>query len=644
MFGRKREQPQPAPVAPTSSPVTVFVEKTPVWFWFVTPGMSLALLLVTWPANLRYGDSPWASAGLTLGAVLTVAFTYRAARPRGPIIQLQAIGIVSVAAAWTICAVIAGPFTRPVLDVWILATIVAWVVTSVQRVLRSGQTEMANGGGGEFGSGLLASVKALKDARLNRPKTVGARISTAVEMEPGVPFSRVANAREEIASALDVPVEAVRTVQDRSSARRGKLDVIPVDQLGEPIPWPGPSSPGGSIADPLLLGVMEDGEPLELWLPGDPKAHRNATHLAVVGMSGAGKTEFVLNLAAEVLTRRDAELWLADRRKGEQLPSWLLEGAARVAADNASVEELLVRLQDDVRARAGVLGRAGLKQWQPQCPVPFRVVILEEAGGWVAGSEEFVDLSESCRSVGICLVVVLQRATHDRISTSARANIGAWVCFGVQSDRDAAAALAPETLDAGAAPWVWANAMPGYLYAQLPTVPQERWAMPGRGFAPDPQGQEQAVREIREALGLPMATKQRKAPQPAQTSRAETPDDPDNEHLPPLEEPPDDVDGSQPIHIPANLPRVPIGPPEDLALSPAAAKAVLVQHIRDRAAAGHEELRPAELADVLEAVGRSRPWLSGALKDLCGGEEPLLRMAESRGVYRILAPAGVGQR
>lgn len=73
-------------------------------------------------------------------------------------------------------------------------------------------------------------------------------------------------------------------------------------------------------------------------------------------------------------------------------------------------------------------------------------------------------------------------------------------------------------------------------------------------------------------------------------------------------------------------------------MSPAQARAVLIQHIRDRAAAGRDELRPAELADVLEAVGRKRPWLSGQLKELCQGPDALLRSTE-KGVYRILVPA-----
>lgn len=629
----------PAPEVPVS-PVTVFAERIPWWWWFVTPGISVLLLLATWPANLRYGDSPWASAALTLGAVVVVGFVWRAARPRGPIIQVQSIGIVAVSCGWTICAVIAGPWTRPVLDVWILATIVAWVVTSAQRVLRSGQTEVAHGGA-DVGAGLLSSVKALKDARLKPPKTVGAKVRSNVEMRPGVGFSEVVKSREDIASALDVPVEAVRTIPDPDSARRGDVEVVPVDLLKEPIPSPGPSEPGGSMADPLLLGRVEDGEDLELYLPGDGGS-RNATHVAVVGMSGAGKTELLLRIAEEVLTRVDAELWVGDRRKGAQLPSWVLDGAARVALDSDSVEAMLDDLIAEVASRAAVLGSAGFKQWLPGAPIPFRVVMLDEAGGLVAKSAEFVDLSESCRSVGISLVLGLQRASHDRMSTSARSNIGVWLVMGVKDEGDVTFGLSDAAMDAGAAPWKWGNGHPGYLYAEIPGTDPARWAMPARGFEPDPQGQEATVRQVREALGLPMTDHQH-TPRPAETQPADIADDPETETLPPLGEPPDDVDPSQPIDIPDDLPRIPIAPLEDRAMSPAEARTVLVRHIQDRAAAGHEVLRPAELADVLVAVGRSRPWLSGALKDLCGGTEPLLRMEKNRGHYRILVPAQAGQ-
>lgn len=614
-------------------PVTQVVYRVPLGPYFITPVLAVALLPTTWLAHLRWGDSPWSGVGLTLGAVTVVAFTWRAARARGPIVQLQAIGIATVATAWTVCAVLASPFTRPVFEIWILGTVVGSVIVAVQRVLRNGPDEA-----GEGRENLLAaSVKALKDAKLPRPSVNGAKVRQRVEMQPGQPFSDVAKARAEVASALDLPATAVRPVPDRNSERRGELHIVPVDQLGATILWPGPSAPGGSITEPLLLGVMEDGEPLNLWLPGDPQVQRNATHVGIVGMSGAGKTELVFTLSAEVLTRVDAELWLADPRKGEQLPQWLLDSAARIALDRGETERFMDDLLGDVSARAGVLGRAGYRQWQPECPLPYRVALLDESAGMLT-DPAFVDLAETCRSAGISLVFALQRATADRISTSARSNIAAWLAMGVKDEMDASKALSEETLAAGAAPWIWRSDNPGYLYAEIPGVGRERWAMPARSFqALGEQEMAAAVMEVRDRLGLRSAPAPvRTAPPAAETPAPEATEDADEPIGGELE-----VDPSQPIRIPPDLPRVPIGTPPEQAMPPAQARAVLVQHLQERAAAGHDEVRPAELADVLETVGRSAPWLSGQLKQLCRGPEALLRNTD-RGVYRILTPAPAG--
>ncbi|MBQ1166408.1 conjugal transfer protein TraB, partial [Streptomyces sp. A73] len=69
-----------------------------------------------------------------------------------------------------------------------------------------------------------------------------------------------------------------------------ELVLVPKDMLTVSAPWPGPSSPGGSITEARVVGRYEDGEPEQVWLPFDEETKRNATHILVAGMNGSAKS------------------------------------------------------------------------------------------------------------------------------------------------------------------------------------------------------------------------------------------------------------------------------------------------------------------------------------------------------------------
>ncbi|WP_133898003.1 hypothetical protein [Streptomyces sp. KS 21] len=72
-----------------------------------------------------------------------------------------------------------------------------------------------------------------------------------------------------------------------------------MDLLKNTVPCPGPSSPGGSIADAVIVGIYEDGTVVPMWFSGDPQAARNAMMLLLMGMTGSGKSEGGLTALAE---------------------------------------------------------------------------------------------------------------------------------------------------------------------------------------------------------------------------------------------------------------------------------------------------------------------------------------------------------
>jgi hypothetical protein len=507
-------------------------------------------------------------------------------------------------------------------------------VVAVYRIMRQARGQEDKGVlQGEFVE-LGDAVKQLKDVRFNRTQITGAKATTTVEMPAGRSFSEVEGVKKEIASLLDVPVTAIRTVQDPDSERRGKLSAVPVDQLRAVLADPGPSCPGGSIAMPITLGLTEEGEEAAIILPGNPYVHRNAVGvMAVVGMSGSGKTELLLRLCSEVGTRHDNELTIVDARKGGQLPPWVQRLAKKTALGRDTAIDFLEDLPARVEARAKKLGDLGYKQWEEGCGIPFETYIVFEAAA-VVKETPVVDLAESVRSVGMCMVLELQRATFDRLPTSARANITTWVVLGVQRDEDAEAALSDTTLAAGAAPWKWKNAKPGYFYLEWAGRDEEKWSAPNRSYvAPDAE----RAAHVARVLGWETDTTEASTP-PAVPVTEPGPEEPAqggverNDAFDPAE-PPDDVDASKPIEVPADMPRIPFDFGRQMA--PDDARGVLLQHLQDLANAGVDVVRPAQLGAVLASTGLSGSWLQKELRTLSQGEEPVLRYTP-RGMYKIL--------
>lgn len=609
--------------------------KVPLWPYLITPMGCVIALPGTWVAHHFFGageTAGWTGFMLALACVALVGFTAWAARPRGPVMRAMATGNVLAGCAWTVPAVLSGPLNKVSMAAWLLGTVVMSVAVAVYRIMRQARgAEQPSVLEGEFGE-LGAAVKQLRNAAIGRPQISGAKASAEVTMLPGQTFAEVEGARAQIASALDIPASAVRTQRDPESERRGTLSVVPVDQLRHALPDPGLSAPGGSIALPVTLGRTEDGDEAQLILPGDPAVHRNAVGvMGVVGMSGSGKTELLLRLLSEVASRRDADLDIADARKGGQLPPWLSRAAKRTAFGIEPAEDLIEDLPARISARSKQLGERGYKQWEEGCGIRFEVVVVFEASAVIARSSTVVDIAESARSVGICLILELQRATYDRLPTSARSNITTWVVLGVQGEDDAEAALSEETLAAGARPWAWKSAKPGYFYLEWMGRDRALWASPNRSYiCPDVERESM----VAEALGWSGPAEPAVVARPP-VPEADEPTEPVNAAIDP-DDPPDDVDPAEPIVVPAGMPRFDLGdgqPP----MQPDEARAVLEDRLVALVAAGKDSFKPQQLGGVISNTGMSASWVHKQLALMCQGEQPRLRKT-GRGTYRILTP------
>lgn len=619
---------------------TSFMVRIPLWPYLITPIACVIALPGTGLLHYFFGrgvSAGWTGFCLALASVGIVLFTSVAARPRGVVMRWMATGNALLSCLWIVPAVLNGPFTKPMIGTWLLGTALMSVAVAVYRIMR--EARGAEGGQGTVLQGEFAelgdAVKQLKDVGFSRPTVAGAKASTNVTMPAGRTFAEVAGARAELASVLDVPATAIRTEQSPDSERRGKVHVVPVDQLRSALQDPGLSAPGETIALPIVLGRTEEGEDAEIILPGDPSVHRNAVGvMGIVGMSGSGKTELLLRLIGEIATRHDSEFAIADPRKGGQLPKWVTRAATRVAFGPDDAADLLEDIPAEVQRRAKQLGDKGYKQWQEGCGIPFRTYVIFEAAAVIAGNSTVVDLAESVRSVGICLILEMQRATYDRLPTSARSNITTWVVLGVQRDDDAEAALSEDTIAAGAAPWKWKNAKPGYFYLEWAGRPNEQWSAPNRSFI---LGDEERAAMVGQALGWKDTAAEQEPAADAGAAEAGAADAEErvevNAAVDP-EEPPDDVDETKPITVPTGMPRLPLGEAVRK-MSPDDARGLLLQHIEDLGNAGVDTFAPADLSVVLGSTGLSGSWLYKELKSLSQGEAAVLRYTP-RGRYKIL--------
>ncbi|MFI9846729.1 hypothetical protein ACIHFD_57585 [Nonomuraea sp. NPDC051941] len=354
-------------------------------------------------------------------------------------------------------------------------------------------TAAGQAGGGkdraaEWRAWTAENLPAAHGSQLTVLEDSGERLTAGVELRPGqVP--------EDITEELPRIESWAGGIREGATAIVGNFQnklllMIPrKDALDSPIPWHGPHAPGENIIEPIELGRYRDGSPLAMVLPhtkinGKPKV---VAHLLTAGMPGAGKTEAGQVSDFSIACRAESALILCDSVKAEQSLHGLDQAAAYVASTAPMIRWLLTRLVNHtIPARAAYLGNPArnllgkhLTNWVPGCGLKFLSVHFAEAGALV-GVEAVTTIVERCRSVGIWIDFELQRASHTKVDTDARAMFGAGQSFGVEDEVDARMVLSDRLVDLGADPSAWGTDNPGYVYMEAPWVPKARRTMPAR--------------------------------------------------------------------------------------------------------------------------------------------------------------------
>jgi len=583
--------------------------------------------------------------------------------------------------AWVELATVTGVFAHPTLDIWLIGGFTGAFAWVIRHHVHTGGGEGESDTWGARWRREIAEQVSLDGSTLRTLDDAGPRIETELTLAPGQSAEQVQQAREGIAHAFDVPTRAVRALPSTESARRVRLTVVAGDLLAKALPWPGPSRPGGSVAEPLRFARYEDWRDAELTFPhtalpdglGD-LIEKIAFHLLIAGMTGAGKSAAARCLIAELITRTDVVIWIADIVK-----KWQTFGAAApavdwFATDKPTAAAMLSTLPGIIAARADYLGRHGYDNWEPGCGIPYMVVLLEEGAALLSGgNDDFVRAAEQARSVGLTLIVSIQRPSYRTMPIEARQQFGGALCHGVKSDADARFVL-DDLVDAGANPEQWGTKRPGYAYLTVPGVDEDRHTVPLRSFkisrgelaalATEWADRRPALDDLSaRAAGQAYATRSRitdpvltdddPGPQQADDERGWTPPTehdvvdgevlarkdaamPDPQFVAPTNPDPDltDLPLDSPLDAGAGQGRMPFGTttrtPE---MEISAARALLDDAIDQFAALGRE-FAPRDLRTVVKATGRNRDWLMRELRDRVKTGR-LIRMDDGAGNYRI---------
>lgn len=567
----------------------------------------------------------WGVFGLTTATVTITAAAAIIARPRGPITRTLAMAGTIGGGLWLIVATIVG-VTIIGLDLAALgAAATLAIITNIRRLLRGQGDDQGHQGGKDWET-LAGDVKTLR-SRIRGARTEGATRTITLDLPDGMSAAEAQADVPRLAATLRVPATGVRMTPDPDDAGRVELSITPEDMLKHTVHWPGPTAAGRSIAEPIGLGVYEDGQGLSIRLPGIP-GRQAMSHILVVGMTGAGKSELLQVLVGTAGTRIDVVIDYIDvAGKAEQTVGPIRGAIRRLVTDRRDGEAYLRRRLAEVPDRARALAAVGMREWAEGAPIPFEIVIIDEGSSLVSDSTDFVEMVRLLRSVGILIVLAVQRATFDQMPTSARANFGTVACFGVRSDRDAAAALSPETLDAGAAPHAWRNRRPGYLYLEAPGVPGERYAMPARAYLAQAADIERILVEAAPLRLGATTTREVAMPSRALDDAGEPAEIIDSEQPQAGEETPryrpadalaEELAAADPD---AELGEIPdmdqrIGPPPLVPpLTPAQAEEALHEFLHEFQAINRGQFSRRDLiADgILQVTNRSKSWLSGQL-------------------------------
>ncbi|GIH25117.1 hypothetical protein Aph01nite_34270 [Acrocarpospora phusangensis] len=481
---------------------------------------AIGLLLLGLGAAFHFtlrSDDPqvvaWTTAGITLCALVLTWLTWHQSHARSTTGRAHTTLTTALAGMWVCAATISGPLSTATGRAYVIGGVTLALSFNIRTVIRVKQVDVpaiANDPltalfGTAAAKAGMPAIEARTTARTEH------KIEADIQLEAGKQVADDFQRRAPyIESGMGLPPGSVTTSIDPDDASKAKAVFSDPRVMKRPLPWPGPSLPGGSIADALRIGLWQDLDDVLYVIVGH--------HLQLMGMSGAGKSiGGCWNILGDAITRVDVAVFAADVTKGRQTLGPLEESLHRFEDTTAGARAMLRDLQAEVKNRTNQLSARGLTKWRQGCGLTYWIIWLEECPDILdaltdSEMEQFLSLVKALRSAGGTVVLSLQRSDYTQMPTIARGQLGN-MCFGVANSGDASFGLSEAMEEAGARPELWENGQPGMAYLGAPTIPRDRIAMPLRTFAWGMVGEEfddeVATAAMREHAALfPAAAKQ----------------------------------------------------------------------------------------------------------------------------------------
>jgi hypothetical protein len=617
--------------------------------------------------------------GLAAGVAVVTGAAWAVTRHRPRLLRAHSAATAATAGAWLCLAVTTGVGNGLTSS---LAVLVGATLCLTWNLRPHAKTAVPGTAGAAIADLFEQATEpaGLKGAKMALGNVSGRKANALVKLVPGEQTAEdLVRRLPNIESGMKLPPGALTAAAHLDRADLARLTLSDPRLMRRPIPWPGPSNPGASIAEPICPGMYQDGDLVVLVVTGH--------HVQIMGMTGSAKSlGGGWNYLGEVITRYDAAVFAADVTKGDQTLGPLRIALHGLATDMPGTRALLAAMHSIVRPRTDYLASRGLQRWQRDCGLTYLIVWLEECPDILdqltsKQMDGFISMVKAMRSAGMTVVMSLQRSTYDQMPTILRGQLANWT-FGVANSADAKYGLSERQEEAGAAPERWQNTQPGMAYLDAPGIPDDRIAMPMRCYfwgedasimaahaAKFPASERPLDDLTARLLASAAAAWTKTGPAPAVAAPAagdgedqadETDDEDDDDQADEDEATPEEVRAeylTEPDPDPelaADIDDEAIGRTSDgeeefasmafpapKRAEPAEARARFRELLTEWVNEGRQEFGTSDLYELLDAVGMSRAWLhkqiNTAIED--GLIEPVTEEERGRfGRYTLLEP------
>ncbi|MEV4249321.1 hypothetical protein AB0J63_38640 [Streptosporangium canum] len=458
----------------------------------LTPGIGCAIFaILIMLAHAKWGGDPvWTPLLSILFLAVGGLITFFAHLSAGPRMLLRILMLVtgSLATGALVLGLVVG--MGAIWPAYTLCSLIVWVLWVIWRGTKYAGAAPGNADGA--GNPLLEAIKQAKvqfhGASVDERGVVRAKVVT----KDGGTLEGARALMPALAAHAQAVPGGTNLAADPGRAGVGELEMPTRDNLAIPggIPWPGVDGThfGALPTVPFALGEYQTDACLIRLLGNydeDPDAE-DVAHVKIGGVTGAGKSVCARVCLGNLAIRSRLNIIGIDVSKGMQTFGPVAAALSWVITDLSEARRVMKRLRKVITGRTNHLTSEGLERWSPKSTLNLLLIWVEESSDFATLGADYEHLLGKARSAGIMVVSSLQRITYKAMSTDARANHTAGICFGVDSAEDAEyvlpapalAAIGRENLP------TWGVSRRGYSYVAGLGVPARRWASMQRVYNP----------------------------------------------------------------------------------------------------------------------------------------------------------------